>query len=72
LTPGPIPQRSIEEDESVTLRLASLPIEPLRIEKIKANFRDDTYGNVTLDKTARAQRKTPQSVRVSSSRLGLM
>jgi hypothetical protein len=72
LTPGPIPQRSIEEDESVSLRLASLPIEPLRIEKIKANFRDDTYGNVTLDKTARAQRKTPQPVRVSSSRLGLM
>jgi len=52
--------------------LASLQIEPLRIEKIKTDFRDDAFGNITLDKTARTQRKTPQPVRAPSSRLGLM
>jgi hypothetical protein len=72
LTPDPTPQRSNEEDEPINLRLASLPIEPLRIEKIKTNFRDDSYGSVTLEKTARTQRKTPQPVRALSSRLGLM
>jgi hypothetical protein len=71
LTPDPTPQRSNEE-EPVNLRLASLQIEPLRIEKIKTNFRDDSFGSVTLDKTARTQRKTPQPVRAPSSRLGLM
>ncbi|MBZ5684176.1 MAG: hypothetical protein LAP86_04010 [Acidobacteriia bacterium] len=72
LTPNPTPQRSNEEDEPVNLRLASLQIEPLRIEKIKTNFRDDAYGSLPLDKTSRTQRKTPQPVRVTSSRLGLM
>jgi hypothetical protein len=72
LTPGPTPQRSNVEEEPINLRLASLPIEPLRIEKIKTNFRDDAFGSVTLDKTARTQRKTPQPVRALSSRLGLM
>ncbi|HKV79371.1 MAG TPA: hypothetical protein VJP02_14580 [Candidatus Sulfotelmatobacter sp.] len=71
LTPDPNPLRS-KEEEPVSLRLASLQIEPLRIEKIKTNFRDDTYGNISLDKTSRTQRKTPQPVRVPSSRLGLM
>jgi hypothetical protein len=54
------------------LRLASLRIEPLRIEKIKSNFRDESYGSVTLEKTTRAHRKSPQSVRVSCPRLSLM
>src|SRR5690242_721249 len=77
LTPDPTPQRSNEKDEPAsvgpnTLRLASLPIEPLRIEKIQTNFRDNAFGSVTVDKTARTQRKTPQPVRVTSSRLGLM
>jgi len=72
LTHNPTPQQSNEEDEPVNLRLASLQIEPLRIEKIKTGFRDDDFGSVTLDKTARTQRKTPQPVRAPSSRLGLM
>jgi len=72
LTPDPTPQQSNEEDEPINLRLASLQIEPLRIEKIKTDFRDDGFGSITLDKTARTQRKTPQPVRAPSSRLGLM
>src|ERR1700756_521524 len=72
LTPDPTPQPSNEEEEAINLRLASLPIEQLRIEKIKTNYRDDAFGSVTLDKTARTQRKTPQPVRAPSSRLGLM
>jgi hypothetical protein len=77
LTPDSTPQRSNEKDEPasvgpVSLRLASLQIEPLRIQKIKTNFRDDAFGSVTLDKTTRTQRKTPQPVRAPSSRLGLM
>ena len=72
LTPDPTPQRSTQEDEPINLRLASLQIEPLRIEKIKTDFRDDAFGGITLDKTARTHRKTPQPVRTPSSRLGLM
>ena len=77
LTPGPTPQRSPELDESTSvnrdnLPLASLRLEPLRIEKIKTNFRGDVYENVSLEKNPRTHRKTPQPVRVSSSRLGLM
>src|SRR5579864_7804031 len=72
LAPDPTPQRSNQEEEPVSLRLASLQIEPLRIEKIKTNFREDAFGSITLDKTARTQRKTPQPVRAPSSRFGLM
>jgi hypothetical protein len=72
LTPDPTPQRSTQEDEPIKLRLASLQIEPLRIEKIKTDFRDGAFGSITLDKTARTHRKTPQPVRAPSSRLGLM
>ena len=77
LTPGPAPQGSPELDELTSanpgnLRLSSLRMEPLRIEKIKTNFRDDVYGNLPLEKSPRPHRKTPQPVRVSSSRLGLM
>ena len=72
LIPDPNRQRSNQEDEPVSLRLASLQIEPLRIEKIKSNFRDDAFSSVALDKTVRSQRKTPQPVRAPSSRLGLM
>jgi hypothetical protein len=77
LAPNPSPQLSNEEDEVASasrdnLRLASLCIEPLRIEKIKTSFRDDACRNVILEKAARTQRKTPQPVRVTPSRLGLM
>jgi hypothetical protein len=75
LTPDPCPQRS-QDDESPSvngdnLRLASFRMEPLRIEKIKTNFRED-YGSIALEKGSRPRRKTPQPVRVSSPRLGLM
>jgi hypothetical protein len=69
LTPGSSPRRSNEEDASASV---GLQIEPLRVEKIETQFRDHVYGSVTLDKTARTQRKTPQPVRVISTRLGLM
>jgi hypothetical protein len=77
LTPNPNPQRSDEKDEPASvsrdnLRLAGLPIEPLRIEQIKTSFHGDACGSVSLEKTAPTQRKTPQPVRVTSSRLGLM
>src|ERR1700756_987525 len=77
LAPDPSPQRPNEEGEVElasrdNLRLANLCIEPLRIEKIKTSFCDDARRSVILDKAARAQRKTPQPVRVTSSRLGLM
>ena len=77
LSRGPAPQRSAELDDSASLNgenlsLASLGIEPLRTQKIKTNFDDDVCGNVTLEKSPRPHRKTPQPVRISSSRLGLM
>ena len=77
LLPDPSDQPSSEEEKSTCvvrndIRLDSLRMEPLRIEKIKTSFRDDVYGNVTLEKTTRAQRKSPQPVRLSSPRLGLM
>lgn len=75
LAPNP-PRQSNEEREvasaSDNLRLASLCIEPLRIEKIKTSFRGDACGSVILEKATRTQRKTPQPVRVTPSRLGLM
>jgi len=77
LAPDPSRDRSQEQDETSTLsrdniRPASLRIEPLTIEKIKTSFRDEVYGAVTLDRTPRLQRKTPQALRPASSRLGLM
>lgn len=75
LASDPCPQRSPEEvSPSVdrdNLRFASLRMEPLRIEKIKTNLRED-YGSIALEKSSRPNRKTPQPVRVSSPRLGLM
>src|SRR5262249_27137115 len=58
LSPGPAPQGSTDVDECTSvnrdnLRLESLRMEPLRIEKIKTAFRDDVYGNVTLEKSPR-------------------
>jgi len=75
-SPGPSPQPSSKDEQTTPagrddLRLSSLRVEPLQIEKIKTNFRS-TYGAIPFDKTARPQRKIPQPVRVSSSRLGLM
>lgn len=79
LAPCPTPQRTDKdkEDESSyssrdNLRLASLRIEPLRVEKIKTSFRDDALDTIALEKAPRPHRKSPQPVRVSSSRLGLM
>ncbi|HXJ88780.1 MAG TPA: hypothetical protein VMS18_18315 [Candidatus Binatia bacterium] len=70
------PRDSDEDDQSVVgrdnLRLASLRAEPLRIEKIKSNFRDESYASIAFEKSERTNRKSPQPVRVSSSRLGLM
>ena len=54
------------------LRLASLRMEPLRIERIKSSFPGEPYGNIPSEKTPRTHRKSPQPVRVSSPRLGLM
>jgi len=70
LAPDPDLQQSKEEEEteSVTrdnLRLASMRIQPLRVEKIEANFHDGAFINVAIDKTARTQRKTPQPVRAT-------
>ena len=74
-TSDPSAQRSPEE-ESISvnrdnLRLASLRMEPLRVEKIKTNFGED-YGSIALEKGSRPHRRAPQPVRVSSPRLGLM
>jgi hypothetical protein len=76
LTPNPpaAPSASCEGDTTSNrenLRLASLRIEPLRIEKIKSNYRNQPY-DIVLEKTSRMHRKSPQPVRVSSPRLGLM
>ena len=78
LTPdGPIAPSDLAEGDQPTasarenLRLASLRVEALRIEKIKSTCRDESFG-IALEKTSRTNRKSPQPVRVSSSRLGLM
>jgi hypothetical protein len=77
LAPDPPTQGCPETDASTSfsqgkLRLASLRVESMRIEKIKTDFRNDAYGSIVLERNPRTQRKTPQSARVSSSRLGLM
>ena len=54
------------------LSLNGLRAEPLRIEKIVADFRDNqTPGSTNLEKMPRV-RKSPQPVRVTASRLSLM
>jgi hypothetical protein len=45
--------------------------EPLRIEKIKTDFRDERDRSAVPERLPRA-RKSPQPVRVSTSRLSLM
>lgn len=77
LAPDPLPHRTDKEEDCVNssrenLRLASLRLEPLRIEKIKTSFRSDAFAALSLEKTPRPNRKSPQPVRVSASRLGLM
>lgn len=77
LAPNPTPQRTDKEEDCITssrenLRLASLRAEPLRIEKIKTSFQNDAYTAIALEKTPRPNRKSPQPVRVSSTRLSLM
>lgn len=74
---GLVPDPPRETDASASfsqdkLRLPSLRVESMRIEKIKTDFRNDAYGSIVLERNPRTHRKTPQSVRVSSSRLGLM
>jgi len=76
----PDPPLACDSDQDVqpaslsreNLRLASLRVEALRIEKIKSNFRGETFANITTDRNPRPTRKSPQPVRVSSPRLGLM
>ncbi|HTT23955.1 MAG TPA: hypothetical protein VMG82_33830 [Candidatus Sulfotelmatobacter sp.] len=72
----PDPCDSDEDDQPPVgrdnLRLASLRVEPLRIDKIKSNFGNESYGSIASEKSHRTNRKSPQPVRVSSSRLGLM
>jgi len=77
LAPDPPSPGCAETDASTSfhqdkLRLANLRVEPLRIEKIKTHFRNDGYGSIALEKNPRTHRKIPQSVRVTSSKLGLM
>jgi len=76
LAPAASPQNSASRNSttSVTgdLTLSDLRIEPLRIDKIKTSFRDSSYGNVPAEKTPRTQRRFPQPVRVTPTRLGLM
>jgi hypothetical protein len=77
IAPTPVPQYSAEQEETTTttehsLRLTNLRVEPIRIEKIKATFRDDSFGTAALEKATRAQRKIPQPLRLTPSRLGLM
>ena len=77
LAPDPPPRECSGTDTSTSfhqdkLRLTSLRLEPLRIEKIKTDFRNDAYGSIALERNPRTHRKTPQPVRVSSSRVGLM
>jgi hypothetical protein len=54
------------------LRLENFQIEPLKIERIKALHADPYPRSVDTAKVSRAHRKSPQPVRVTSSRLGLM
>ncbi len=71
---SPQPSQGSTENEFGSrdnLRLASLRIEPLQIEKIKTNFSGDGYSGLPLEKAPRAK-KSPQPVHVTSSRLGLM
>ena len=78
LTPDPSlsPVDPVDEAEPAcsrqNLRLASLRIEPLRIERIKSSLPGEPFENLPLEKTPRNHRKSPQPVRVSSPRLGLM
>lgn len=77
LTPGSAPDASGEENEPLSasnesLHLEDVRVEPLTIEKIKTRFRNGAYGNVILEKSPRTHRKSPQPVRVSNPRLGLM
>ena len=69
-TQNPSAQDSADLDD--TLRLTNLRVESLRIEKIKTSFSDRSCNCVTLEKTPRTQRKIPQPVRATPTRLGLM
>ncbi len=69
LVPNP-PQMG--EDGTTKSAPKDFCFEPLRIEKIKSSFRDDErHRAASLERAARI-RKSPQPVRVSPSRLGLM
>src|ERR1700758_2292701 len=71
----PSPQESQDQNQNTAgdnLRLARLRVEQLRIEKVKGTFPDRDYVSVTPERPSRIQRKVPQSVRGSASRLSLM
>ncbi len=59
-------------DESENPLLRDLRLEPLPIEKIKTDFGDGRQQRVTTVERMPRIRKSPQPVRVTGSRLGLM
>jgi len=68
-TNDPSKTQSAQEDN---LSLDGFRAEPLRIEKIEADFRDhEPQRTINVEKMPRV-RKSPQPVRVSASRLSLM
>lgn len=67
---GLAPDSSETQPENATGTQQDFRFEPLRIEKIKTDFRDDDRSEAS-EKLPRA-RKSPQPVRVSASRLSLM
>ena len=68
-SPGPSDRHSSESDEPLR---DDLRFEPLQIEKIKTNFGDGGQQRVTNVERMPRIRKSPQPVRVTGSRLGLM
>jgi len=69
---GSSDQNGISTPGRNRFRLDDFQIEPLKIERIKTLQRDQYPRCADSTKVPRAQRKSPQPVRVTSSRLGLM
>jgi hypothetical protein len=69
---GLTPDSSETQPEKIaTCAQQDFRFEPLRIEKIKTDFRDERHHSAAPERLPRA-RKSPQPVRVSASRLSLM
>lgn len=66
------PPAEIQVESTACVDLKDVQFDPLRIEKIKTAFRDETrQRNTALERVTRV-RKSPQPVRASAARLGLM